>query len=161
MSITNLNNNHLSANQATAAQDAVTALENALSTINVSLTPDDRQKYGSINEQNKLLVNKVNDFHQNQPHLDTDQVDWNEFAEDYASRLLMENIINRISSLMTGLENAKILHDYDNYQASLTDYGYTSFMAGTGAPGFETKMNELKQFFVKPSPKDKTADPKE
>ncbi|KFC21954.1 hypothetical protein [Epilithonimonas lactis] len=160
MPITNLNNNHLSAAQVTAAKDAVTALESALSTINVSLTPDDRQKYGSINEQNKLLVNKVNDFHQNQPQLDTDQVDWDEFADDYASRLLMENIINRLASLMKRLENAKILHDYDNYQASLTDYGYTSFMAGTGAPGFETKMEELKQFFLKPAPKDKPVYPK-
>ena len=159
MPITNLNNNHLSAMQFTAAKDALTEMENALSPINVSLTPDDRKKYGSINEQNKLFVNKVNDFHQNQPHLDTSQVDWAEFEKDHSSRLSMENIINRLESLVVKLKNAKILHDYDNYQAALTDYGYTSFMAGTGADGFETKMSELKQFFSKTPPKETPSDP--
>ena len=61
MAITNLNNQHLSAAEITTAKEALSALENALSPINVSLTPEDRQKYGSINEQNKLFVNKVND----------------------------------------------------------------------------------------------------
>jgi len=151
MAITNLNNIHLSEGQVTVAKDALTALEDSLSTINVSLTPTDRQKYGSINEQNKLFVNKTSDYHKNQPELRTTQVDWVEFQKDETSRLAMENIINRLESLTTRLKNAKILHDYDNYQASLTDYGFTSFMAGTGAAGYETKMNEMKQFFVKPS----------
>ena len=51
--------------------------------------------------------------------------------------------------MTTRLKNAKILHDYDNYQAALTDYAYTSFMAGTATPGYETKMNDIKQFFGK------------
>lgn len=61
----------------------------------------------------------------------------------------MENITSRLEILGNKIQNAKILHDYDNYQASLVDYGFTNFMAGTGAEGFETKMNDLKQFFVK------------
>lgn len=160
MSITNLNNVHLSESQVTATNDALTTLENALSAINVTLTPDDRRKYGSVNEQNKLFVNKVNDFHQNQPLLDTTQVEWTEFEKDHNSRLVMENIINRLESLVVKLKNAKILHDYDNYQAALIDYGYASYMAGTGASGFETKMNELKQFFVKTPPNDSPVEPK-
>ena len=54
-------------------------------------------------------------------------------------------------SLSTKLKNAKILHDYDNYQAALTDYAYTNYKAGTASPGFETKLNETKQFFGKTS----------
>ncbi|RZJ77148.1 MAG: hypothetical protein EOO20_29160 [Chryseobacterium sp.] len=149
MAITNLNNLHLSAAQLTAARDAATALEGALSVINILLTPEDRQKYGSVNEQNKLFVNKVNDYHNGQPQLQTSQVEWAEFEKDHSSRLTMEELINRLESLTTKLKNAKILHDYDNYQAALIDYAYTSFMAGTGAEGFEIKMNELKQFFLK------------
>ena len=61
----------------------------------------------------------------------------------------MESIIARLESLTTKLKNAKILHDYDNLQAALTDYAYTNFMAGTGAAGYETKQNNLKQFFTK------------
>ncbi len=76
MALTNLNNNHLSATNVTAAKNALTQLETALASINATLTADDRQKYGSINEQNKLFVNKVYDYNQNQPALSTTQVTW-------------------------------------------------------------------------------------
>jgi len=151
MPITNLDNVHLAAEQLTAVQDALTQLETALALINVNLTPDDRRKYGSINEQNKLFVNKVNDYNTSQSALSSSEVDWAEFAADYASRQSYEAIIARLESLRTRLDNAKTLHDYDNYQAALTDYAYTSYKAGTSAPGFETKYNDLKQFFIKPA----------
>lgn len=151
MGLTNLNNTHLSAAEATAAKDAVTQLETALSVITVNLLAADRQRYGSINEQNKLFVNKIQDYHKSQPQLQTAQVDWDEFDKDHSSRLLMENLIARLESLLTKLHNAKILHDYDNYQASLVEYGYTNFMAGSGVAGYETKLNDLKQFFGKSS----------
>ena len=122
MALTNLNNNHLAAEDLTAALDSLVLLENALTNINTTLTADDRQKYGSINEQNKLFVNKVYDYNQNQPALSTTQIDWREFNSDYNSRLNMENFIVRLESLITKLKNAKILHDYDNFQAALVDY---------------------------------------
>lgn len=149
MALTNLNNNHLTVANVTAAKTALTQLETALASINVNLTSEDRQKYGSINEQNKLFVNKVYDYNQNQSNLSTAQVAWAEFNNDYSSRLNMENLISRLESLTTKLKNAKTLHDYDNFQAALVDYAYTNFMAGTGAAGYETKQSELKQFFSK------------
>lgn len=154
MSITNLNNNHPTIAQHTAAKDALTALENALSIVNVNLSAEDRRRYGSINEQNKLLVNKALDYHNSQPQLQTPHVDWDEFTNDHTSRSNLEGLIARLESLTTRLQNAKILHDFDNYQAALADYAYTSFMAGTGTVGYETKMNELKQFFNRSSPID-------
>ena len=77
------------------------------------------------------------------------QVEWHEFDKDFASRNILENLISRLENVTTRLKNTKILHDYDNYQAALTDYAYTSFMAGTATPGYETKMNYIKQFFGK------------
>ena len=153
MAITNLNNTHLTAAQLTDAQDALTQLETALQVINVNLSAEDRQKYGSINEQNKLFVNKVYDFNESQPTLSSPDVDWEEFNRDFTSRTNLEAIIARLDSLSTKLNNAKILHDYDNYQAALTDYAYTNYKAGTASPGFETKMNETKQFFGKTTSK--------
>ncbi|WDT67297.1 hypothetical protein [Cloacibacterium sp. TD35] len=147
MSITNLNNTHLTAQQITDAQNALTQLEAALQIINVNLSAEDRQKYGSINEQNKLFVNKVYDFHKSQPDLSSSDVDWEEFENDHNSRKNLEAFITRLDSLSTKLKNAKILHDYVNYQAALTDYAYTNYKAGTASPGFETKLNETKQFF--------------
>ena len=149
MAITNLNNTHLTAAQVTAATAAITVLETELAAVNVNLSAEDRQPYGSINEQNKLLVNKTMDYHNSQPALQTPHVNWEEFANDYASRNNMENMIARLESMVTRLKNAKILHDYDNYQAALADYAFTNFMAGTGTVGYETKMNELSQFFTR------------
>ena len=147
MPLTNLNSAHLTEAQVTAAQNALTELENALAIITVQLTPEDRQKYGSINEQNKLLVNKVKDFRQSNPNLAVSDVDWDEFDKDFASRNLFESLINRLNALVIKLQGAKILHDYDNYQAALDDYAYTTYRAATGADGYENKYNELKQFF--------------
>ena len=147
MPLTNLNSAHLTEAQVTAAQNALTELENALAIITVQLTPEDRQKYGSINEQNKLLVNKVKDFRQSNPNLSVSDVDGDEFDKDFASRNLFESLINRLNALVIKLQGAKILHDYDNYQAALDDYAYTTYRAATGADGYENKYNELKQFF--------------
>lgn len=153
MALTNLNNIHLAEATLADANNALTDLETTLVGINTSLTAEDRQRYGSINEQNKLFVNKVFDFNQSQPALSTTQVDWIEFNNDYSSRLNLEKMIARLENLTTKLKNAKTLHDFDNFQAALVDYAYTNFMAGTGAAGYETKQNELKQFFTKAAPK--------
>jgi hypothetical protein len=159
MPITNLNNNHLTAAQITAAKTALTSLETALAAVNINLSAEDRQRYGSINEQNKLLVNKAMDYHNSQPELQTPHVDWAEYSNDFSSRSNLESLIARLDSLSTRLKNAKILHDFDNYQGALADYAYTSFMAGTGTVGYETKMNELKQFFGRTASADKNTPP--
>ncbi|WP_312322926.1 hypothetical protein [Soonwooa sp.] len=149
MGLTNLNNTHLTAAKITDAQDALTALETALQDIQVNLSAEDRKKYGSINEQNKLFVNKVADFNKNTPQLSATDVDWAEFDKDYNSRLVYEGLIARLLAVATNLQNAKILHDYDNYQAALTDYAYSNYKQGTNTPGYEVKVNELKQFFTR------------
>jgi len=149
MALSNLNNFHLAASEVTEVNHLLNNLEDTLAGIKTTLTADDRQRYGSINEQNKLFVNKVYDYHKNVPNLRTMHIDWAEFENDYNSRANLEGIINRLESLLVKLKNAKTLHDYDNYQAALDDYAYTNFMAGTGTEGFETKRNELKQFFTR------------
>lgn len=147
MPLINLRGVHLTEAELTAVRDALTALETTLQNVNVPLTPEDRSRYGSINEQNKLLVNKVNDYRTNSPELSTEDVDWEEFTRDYTSRLNYENIVHRPEALSVNLRNAKILHDFDNYQSALADYSYTSYHAGAAHIGYETKYNELKQFF--------------
>lgn len=149
MGLTNLNSTHLSGAKITAAKDAIAALENALAEITINLSPEDRKRYGSINEQNKLFVNKVHDYNQGQSNLSSPEVDWEEFNKDHSSRNHMETMISRLESIITRLNNAKTLHDYDNYQSALVDYSYTTYKAGTASPGFEDKHKDLKQFFLK------------
>lgn len=147
MPFTNFDARHFSATEKTAINTAVTSLETALIAKLANLTPEERQQYGSVNEQNKLIINKVKDYRDSQPALSSPDVDWVEFANDHDTRSYLQNLIQRLESLLDGLSNAKILHDWDNYQASLSDYEFAKYKNGTNAVGYETKVNELKQFF--------------
>ena len=147
MPLKDLMQNQLSA---TDLSDMNKSLDQLQATINgkmVNLTPEERQKYGSINEQNKLLVNKVNDLHTSQPNFDSSKVNWVEFESDFATRAQLEGIITRLRSIAEQLDDTKILHDNDNYQAALSQYSYISFLAGENEPGVTTIKDELAQFF--------------
>ena len=147
MPFTNFESRHFSAEEKTAVLAALDTLENALSPKLANLSPEERQQYGSVNEHNKLIINKVKDYHDSQPTLSSSDVDWTEFASDYESRAFLEASIHRLNGLIEGLASAKILHDWDNYQAALTDYDYAKYKAGTNSAGYQTKVNEIAQFF--------------
>ena len=147
MPFDNLNNVHFLPAEKTAAWDAITALETALAAKFRNLSAEERKRYGSINEQNKLIVNKVLDYRNNQPALSSADVDWVEFQNDFDSRAFIQATISRLQNIIDGLNNNKILHDYDNYQAALTDYSYSQYKASTKAAGFETKVADIAQFF--------------
>lgn len=148
MPINNLNNFHLTEAKKNAIQAAISTLEAELNELNVTLTAQERQLYGSVNEQNKLFINKTWDFHQTSPELSDKDMDWDEFEKDMSSRNFYEGALNKLDALSLLLRNSKILHDYDNFQAALDDYSYTIYKAGGNKPGFETKRTELKQFFL-------------
>ena len=135
----------------TAINAALASIENNLSGKTVNLTPDERKKYGSINEQNKLLVNKVNDYRQSQPQFNSPQVDWTEFQNDLAARTALDGFLSRLDSITEQIGDTKILHDNDNYQQSLTQYSYVSYMANENVPGTTTIKEDLGQFFNRPA----------
>ncbi len=143
----NLITSHLSNEEVQAVETIIQQLEEALSSKFCNLSSEERRRYGSISEQNKLLVNKVHDYAVTQNQLCSPDVDWNEFKLDFQSRAFLERISNRIENILVGLNNAKTLHDYDNYQAALDDYAYTKYKYHTSASNYETKYNDLKQFF--------------
>lgn len=147
MSINNLNQQHLTQEQVKAISDALTQLETALQPLQINLTAEDRSRYGRVNEQNKLFINKIYDFAQEEPQLRSPDVDWEEFAKDYQTRTLCEKVLNRLEKLSIEVKNRKILGDFDNHQDALTDYAYTSYKASTKASGYENKHRECKQFF--------------
>ncbi len=147
MSFNNLDNRHFSATEKTAINTVLANLELALADKLANLSAAERQQFGSVNEQNKLIINKVKSFHDAQPTLSSPDIDWVEFNSDHDSREYLQAAIQRLQSLIDGLVNAKILHDYDNYQDSLTDYDFSKYKASTNAVGFQTKVAELSQFF--------------
>lgn len=147
MPFANFDNRHFDAAEKTAVNNALSSLEDALKEKQANLSAEERQKYGSVNEQNKLIINKVKDYHDTQPALSSPDIDWNEFNDDHDTRNFLQSTILRLQGLVIGMENAKILHDYDNYSAALTDYDYSKYKAGTQSIGFQPKVDELAQFF--------------
>lgn len=138
-----------SAADRTAIQDSISELEAACAGKTASISDSERSRYGSVNEQNKLVINKARDYHTSQPALSTPDVDWTEFESDYQSRLFLESAINRLESLVYALKGTKMMHDYDNLQDSLDDYSYAQYKKGTGENGYAAKVDEFKQFFAK------------
>ena len=147
MPLKDLMQNQLSATDLSDMNKSLDQLQKTINGKMVNLTPEERQKYGSINEQNKLLVNKVNDLHTSQPNFDSSKVNWAEFESDFSTRAQLEGIITRLRSIAEQLDDTKILHDNDNYQAALSQYSYISFLAGENEPGVTTIKDELSQFF--------------
>lgn len=148
MTFTNFDSRHFTDAEKTSVNDLLNSLETELTPKLANLSADERQQYGSVNEQNKLIINKVKDYHESQPGLSSPDVDWVEFKDDFATREFLQLTIQRLQSLIDGLNNAKILHDWDNYQAALTDYDFAKYKAGTQAVGFNTKVSEIGQFFA-------------
>lgn len=148
MPFVNLNDKHYTEAEKTAVLSALETLENLLRPKLSSLTPEERITYGSVAEQNKLVINKVRDFRISQQALSSPDVDWEEFEADFQSRSFLQNILMRLDTMQLGLNSSRILHDWDNYQASLTDYDYTKYKNSTGALGYQAKALEIKQFFA-------------
>jgi hypothetical protein len=145
----NIIQSQLSEADRTKISDWITDLETALAGKTGVLDEKERSRYGSVNEQNKLVVNKAREYHLNQPALSAPDVDWTEFESDYEARMFLENCINRLTAIIHDLESTKIMHDYDNFQDALRDYGYSQYKDGAGEPGHSVKVAEFKQFFVK------------
>ncbi|UPT71462.1 MAG: hypothetical protein M0D53_03535 [Flavobacterium sp. JAD_PAG50586_2] len=147
MPFNNMDSRHFSATEKNAVLAALTALETALAGKLANLSPEERQQYGSVNEQNKLIINKVKDYRDMQPGMSSPEVNWTEFMNDYDSRNFIQNIQQRMQVTFEGLIAAKMLHDWDNFHASLMDYNYSKYRMNSDAHGYEGKVNELKQFF--------------
>jgi hypothetical protein len=139
---------HFSAAEQAQITSLMVQIETILQPKLQNLDPDENQRYGSINEANKLLVNKVFDYQNNQPNLKSPDVDWVEFTADYTDRKFLEAVMIRLMSLSKSCEETKRMHDFDNYQNALLDYDYSKYKMGTmPGSGYDTKVDELKQFF--------------
>ena len=148
MPFNNFESRHFTTDEVQTLNEILLHLEDSLKEKLANLSPLERQQMGSINEKNKLVVNKVKDFHDSQPQLSSPDVDWDEFNNDFKSREFLQALMSRLEALIIGINNAKILHDRDNYVAALTDYDYTKYKNSTANPGFEAKETELSQFFT-------------
>ena len=135
---------------------AIDTIQSIIAGKMVNLTPNERQKYGSINAQNKLMVNKVNEIHNNYPQYDSARIDWAVFSADFALRGMLEKLISHLNSIVEQLNNTKILYDNDNYQQALAQYSYISYLANQNEPGVTSIKEEIAQFFNRTGARDAT-----
>jgi len=147
MPITDLINLHFTQAEKTALDNALNLIQNTLVPKCRNLSAEERQRYGSINEHNKLLIGKVRDYRATQPGMSSPDVDWAEFEADYQDRNYLELFLARLATLGEMADDTKKLHDYDVYQAALTDYDYTKYKANTNTPGYDSKHDDIRQFF--------------
>lgn len=135
--------------QTANCKSQLTLVQNLLLPFGRNLTPEERQRYGRINETNKLLVNKVREYHQSQPALASPDVNWTELEQSWTSRSGFEQIESLCQTILEICSDARILHDYYLYQNALIDYNYTKYKADSSpaAGGFSAKAEELRQFF--------------
>jgi len=127
-----------------------TGFDNAVSTLTpkaVNLNAEERKKYGSIGEVNKLIVQKVELQASTHPSFKSPQVNWTEFASDNQMRRNWEILKSKIDVISNIIKNSKILYDKDCYDAALVQYNYIKYLAETQTPGADQLYRELQQFF--------------
>ena len=130
---------------------SMNAIKTILAPKFVNLEPEDRQKFGSINEKNKLVINKVKDFRDNQPALSNPDIDWTAFNEKSITRknfMLVIDMINEINELCN---DPRTLVDYSLFGDARKDYKYSKYKAeddGSGSSGYENKYEALREFFT-------------
>jgi hypothetical protein len=128
-----------------------TAIKNVLSPKFINLEPRDRQKYGSVNEKSKLVINKVKDYRDNMPNLSNADINWANFQKYYTTRRNYMMVIDLLNEVHELCNDPRTLVDYVLFGQARQDYKWTKYKAeddGGGASGYEAKYNELKQFFV-------------
>ncbi len=148
MPISNLNNQHFNESEKEIINKSWTDILNVLTGKSVNLNPEERQKYGSIKEKNKLVVLKTLEYHVNQPHLDSPDVNYTEQQADWDDRSFVAGFISKMAEANIICNNIRITHDYDAFKASQGDYNFTKYKMDTepGA-GWESKYDDLLPFF--------------
>lgn len=131
-----------------AFDDLLQQLENLVKDKLAALTPKERSDLGTINEKNKLFVNKTLDLHRADKSKSSPDVDWTEFEAHYNTRRFMETRSERLGSIVYRMQSTKILHDFSNFQDGRNNYSHAKYRAKVGDPGYVEIVAELKQFFA-------------
>ncbi|WDF45622.1 hypothetical protein PQ459_12005 [Chryseobacterium sp. KACC 21268] len=129
---------------------AFSTIETVLQGKTINLTPEQRQQYGSIAEQNKLFVNKAKSYMEQYPQYVPPFLDKAEYDKDFAARQQLESRMQKMNSLTEQLSDTKILLDFDNYHNSLTFYRNVKYLSSENVPGTNVIYDDMKQFFIAP-----------
>lgn len=147
MALDNLISIAFSESDLATLDQAIQTIETVLYGKTINLTPEQRQQYGRIAEQNKLFVNKAKGYMEQYPQHVPGFLDKTEFDSDFAARQLVESRLQRLSSVTEQLSDTKVLLDHDNYHNAITFYRNVKYLSGENVPGTNVIYEDMKQFF--------------
>ncbi len=119
----------------------------------INLTPDQRQQYGRIANQNKLIVDKAKNYMEQHPGWIPRFLDKEEFDNDYMARQQVEGRAQMLENLTQQLIDTKTLLDHDNYTNALSFYRLMRYLAQENEPGAKTVYEDMKVLFNRTSTK--------
>ena len=147
MPIENLGKMHLTPEQMQEIDTALQRVVAILKEVSPNFTDEERQRFGSVNEKNKLITNKVWDYRRTQPQLSSPDINWEEYERDFISREFSSTRLHLLATIQRLMSDFKIAHDFDNYQDALIDYRYAQYKTDTNTAGFAEKMKDIQQLF--------------
>lgn len=126
----------------------INAIEQIIKNKIISMDSDERRKHGSVNETNKLFINKIEDVLQNYPDYIPPRFDVQIFQSEKIQRELLEQQIDANAIVSYQLESAKIAYDFNNYKSALAVYAFLQFMSEQYNDSTATQLVlDLKEFF--------------
>lgn len=125
----------------------------------INLTPEQRQQYGRIANQNKLIVDKAKNYMEQHPNWVPNFIDKAEFDKDYIARMQIEGRVQLLENLAQQLVDTKTLLDHDNYTNTLSFYRTMRYLAGENEAGAKTVYEDMKILFKKVSRTEDTNSP--
>ncbi len=131
----------------------INAIEQIIRGRIIDLDPEERRKHGSVNEINKLFINKVEDVLTNYPDFTPPRFDMLLFKAEKEQREILEQEIDAVAIVSYQLISAKIAYDFNNYKAALSVYAYMQFLAEQFNDSTAAQIvADLKEFFPRSKP---------
>lgn len=148
MALDNLISLSFTTEELTKLDQALQTIDTVLSGKTINLTPEERQQYGRIAEQNKLFVNKAKIYMEQYAQYVPNFLDKAEFDKDYIAREQIEQRLQQLDSLTEQLSDTKVLLDHDNYHNAISFYRSIRYLSEENVPGTNVIYDDMKQFFV-------------
>tara|TARA_R110001583_G_scaffold7286_3_gene36305 strand:- start:39852 stop:40328 length:477 start_codon:yes stop_codon:yes gene_type:complete len=130
-----------------ACNTGIVAVETFAAKHVLNLSAEDRQNLGSINETNKLFVNKTKTLMEQNPSMVPVFINQEEYNRDLVAREEIEKLILKLDTIKRNLSDTKILLDHDNYHDALAFYRSVRYLAKEHQSGAIAVYEELKQYF--------------
>lgn len=126
---------------------ALTVIQNIIQPKSINLTPEERQQYARIRDENENWVIKCRNYMTQFPTVVPNFLDLVEFDADQTPRLQIKSRLGVINSVREMFDDAFLLLGSDVYIGTIIFYRAMKSAADANVPGTTEAYNDLKQQF--------------